>query len=378
MAASADAIVDQAQALLNINMVNITKLTSTNYLTWSVQVHALLDGYDLAGHVDGSTLPPSQTITEAGTITPNPAYTKWKRQDKLIFSALLGTLTPSIQTVVTKSTSSMEMWKTIAATYAKPSSGHIQQLKHQLKQFTKGDKSIDEFIQGLTTRFDQLALLGKPVEHEDQIEYILEGLPEDHKPVVEQIEGRDISPSITEVHEKFLTKEAKLLSQVPAACQIAPITANVAAAASRPGNYRNQQRQSQHGQNNNNNSHYQQPRPDTRNGRGYQGKCQLCGVFGHSAKRCTQLQQHRSTPSNSLLPTPYHPWQPRANVAIASSNPTNAWLMDTGATHHMTSDLHNLSLTQPYNGNDAVLIGDGSGFPLLTLVPFLYSLPINL
>ncbi|CAA7034341.1 unnamed protein product [Microthlaspi erraticum] len=176
---------DQAHALLNINMVNITKLNSTNYLTWSVQVHALLDGYDLDGHLDGSTLSPSQTITIAGTSTPNPAYTKWKRQDKLIFSALLGTLTPSIQTVVTKSTLFKEMWKTIAATYAKPSRGHIQQLKHQLRQHTKGDKSIDEYIQGLMTRFDQLALLGKPVEHEDQIEYILEGLPEDYKPVEE-------------------------------------------------------------------------------------------------------------------------------------------------------------------------------------------------
>lgn len=38
--------------------------------------------------------------------------------------------------------------------------------------------------------------------------------------------------------------------------------------------------------------------------------------------------------------------------------------MDSGATHHMTSDLDNLALHQPYNGNDAVLIGDGSPLPI--------------
>ncbi|CAA7049059.1 unnamed protein product [Microthlaspi erraticum] len=330
MAAAADTIADQAQSLLHINMSNITKLTSTNYITRSVQIHALLDGYDLASHIDGTTLPPPLTITTDGVSVPNPAYTKWKRQDKFIFSALLGTLTPSIQSVVTKSASSKEMWALVAATYAKPSRGHIQQLKHQLKQFQKGEKSIDEYIQGLQTRFDQLSLLGKPVEHEDQIEFILEGLPEEYKSVVEQIEGRDLSPSITEVHEKLLTKEAKILSQAPSFP--APITANVAA--------------------------------DTNNStRGYQGKCQLCGVFGHSARRCPQLPQQQA-PASGLLPTPQRPWQPQANVATASPHPSAAWLMDTGATHHMTSDLHNLSHNQPYSGNDAVLIGDGSGLSI--------------
>lgn len=35
--------------------------------------------------------------------------------------------------------------------------------------------SIDAYVQGFTTRFDQLALLGKPFDIEDQIEFVLEG-----------------------------------------------------------------------------------------------------------------------------------------------------------------------------------------------------------
>ncbi|KFK22489.1 hypothetical protein AALP_AAs62859U000100, partial [Arabis alpina] len=152
--------VDTTSSLLNINMSNITKLTSLNYLTWKLQIHALLDGYDLAGHVDGSSTPPSATLTTNNITSENPAYKKWIRQDKLIYSALLGTMSPSVQALVSRTTTSAEIWHTVASTYAKPSRGHVQQLKQQLEQIKKGDKTIDEYLQSLTTRFDQLALLG--------------------------------------------------------------------------------------------------------------------------------------------------------------------------------------------------------------------------
>jgi len=51
-------IVDTTKALFNLNMVNVTKLTSTNFMTWSLQIQALLDGYDLAGYLDDTTIPP--------------------------------------------------------------------------------------------------------------------------------------------------------------------------------------------------------------------------------------------------------------------------------------------------------------------------------
>lgn len=60
------------------------------------------------------------------------------------------------------------------------------------------------------------------------------------------------------------------------------------------------------------------------------------------------------------LTTPFKPWQPRAHFASPSSYDMNAWLLDFGATHHITSDLNNLSLHHPYNGGDDVVIADGS------------------
>lgn len=223
MATNAE-ILDTTKTLFNINMVNVNKLTSTNYMTWSIQIHTLLDGYDLAGYIDGTTPAPAQTITVNNDSEANPDYTKLRRH-RLIY---LGTLSLSIQSLVTNTKTSQEMWKSLSATYATPSRGHIQQLSLQLKQYTKGDKNIDDYMRGLTSRFDQLALLGKPLDHEDKVEYIIDGLPEDYKSVAEQIEGRDISPSIVEIHEKLINREAKLLAVSTPASNAIPMTANVA------------------------------------------------------------------------------------------------------------------------------------------------------
>lgn len=148
--------------------------------------------------------------------------------------------------LVTSTKTSRDVWKSLSATYATPSRGHIQQLRLQLKHYTKGDKSTDEYMKGLTSRFDQLGLLGKPLDHEDKIEYIINGLPEEYKSVAEQIEGCDTTPSIIEIHEKLINKEAKLIAvSVPPSSSI-PMTANVASA--RP----KQQQQSQHNRGYNN------------------------------------------------------------------------------------------------------------------------------
>lgn len=193
---------------------------------WSLQVHALLDGYDLAGHLDGSTAIPPATITTGEEISFNPDFTIWKRQDKLIYSSLIGAISTPLQSVCSRATTSSEVWTTLAATYANPSRGHIRQLKTQLKHLTKGDKTIDTYLQSVTTRLDQLAILGKPLEHEDQIDTILEGLPEEYKQVVDQVEGRDKPPTITELHERLINHEAKLLATAASLAPHAPVTAN--------------------------------------------------------------------------------------------------------------------------------------------------------
>lgn len=102
-------------------------------------------------------------------------------------------------------------------------------LTKSVNRFSTGRKGVrlNEYFQGLTTRFDELALLGKTLDHEDQIEYILEGLLEEYKTIADQIDGRDTPPSLTDIHEKLLNQEAKLQTTITQT-NSAPVTANFA------------------------------------------------------------------------------------------------------------------------------------------------------
>lgn len=39
----------------------------------------------------------------------------------------------------------------------------------------------------------------------------------------------------------------------------------------------------------------------------------------------------------------------------------SSWIMDIGASHHVTQDLQQLTLANPYPGSDQVMVGDGTG-----------------
>lgn len=321
--------VSENTSLLNVNMMNMTKLTSTKFMMWNRQVHALLDGYDLAGYLDGSIIVPATIITTNGVVATNPAFTYWKRQDKLIYSALLGAISVIVQPILSTTTTSAEIWSTHASTYVKPTRGHVKQIKQQIEHWTKGTKTMDEYVQGFITRFNQLTLLGKPIDHEDQIDFIIGGLPEEYKTLADQIKSRDTAPSIAEIHEKLINLELKIQTQTAAVA--VSITAN--AAYTRQGGNTNRGKNRSTPRNNQpwqQNQSFQYKTTQNQGAcRGYQGRCQYCGVHGHSARRCPQIhsggsQQHSSTT----------PWQPHANLASIPQYNAENWILDSSTTLH--------------------------------------------
>ena len=99
----------------------------------------------------------------------------------------------------------------------------------------------------------------------------------------------------------------------------------------------------------------------------YQGFCQICGIQGHTTKRSPSfqvlpIQSSTIAPSSSNNSTA--PLQPWVNFAANSTSSNPSWLLDSGASHHVTTDLNNLSLHSPYNGIDDVMIGDGTGLSI--------------
>lgn len=264
--------VDPKTPLISVNMSGITKLSSSNYLTWKLQVHAFLEAHELHVFLDDSQTPVA-TITVDDSLAANPLFVTWKRQDRMLYSALLGTLTLSVQPVVARAVTTSEIWQILANTYGRPSRGHVKQLRQQLKHVTKGDQSVTDYMRNILTKADQLALLGSAYDHEDLLDIITDGLGDDFRAIVEMVNGRDSPISVEELHEKLLNRENTLLITNATIASSVPVTANAAhypqQQATR-GNYR---------------GGHSGARGNYRNAKPYLGKCQFCGTQGHSARR---------------------------------------------------------------------------------------------
>lgn len=95
--------------LISINMSNITKLTHKNYIMWTNQIQALLERHELHQFLHESMMIPSPTVMIDGQTAPNPDYAPWHRQDRLLFSALIGAISLLVQSVVSSAKTTSEI-----------------------------------------------------------------------------------------------------------------------------------------------------------------------------------------------------------------------------------------------------------------------------
>lgn len=83
-------------------------------------------------------------------------------------------------------------------------------------------------------------------------------------------------------------------------------------------------------------------------------RCQICDGFGHTALDCYHRMDYA-----------YQGRHPPSHLAAmaASSNQVfedpNIWLSDSGATNHITFEMANLDLSNEYDGEDTMAIGNG-------------------
>ncbi|OMO82489.1 Reverse transcriptase, RNA-dependent DNA polymerase [Corchorus capsularis] len=246
------------------------KLTATNFSSWRAQFDALLFGYDLVGYVDGSLPAPASEIEKDGQKVPNPTYSFWMRQDKLILLSIFASTSENILPFIASSITSMEAW-------------------------------------------EKLIKIENPISFE-------------------------------ELHDKVAAFELQLKHEAFLSDVSIP-TAHYTGKSATDHSSRN----------------FHSRGRSFHNGRGYNDQrsnsrpvCQICDKVGHLAKTCRQGKRFfTSSPTSS----------PTANYASATSG-ENSWCMDTGASHHITSNLKNLSIVSDYEGNDEVIVGNGSGLPI--------------
>ncbi|KAJ0873660.1 putative RNA-directed DNA polymerase [Helianthus annuus] len=300
------------------HLINI-KLTSSNYLTWRSQVLPVLSYIGLEGHLDGTSIAPSETVTNDDKTEPNPKYLAWKEADQKVVLFLHSSLTEEAMAETIGHTSAHHVWKALETAYSNHSIERMHTLRGSLRQLQKGTSTVSEFGRKFKAMCDQLAAIGHPVTEDDKRHWFLCGLGSSFETF--STAQRTIQPAPAfrdllahaENHEIFLQNLHG--NQTPQAAFSANSSRFQPTNKASRGRFR--------GSSSNRGRTTSNRRPP---------HCQLCRKEGHYASACPDLVGYAQ--KVSLTPLDAHLAQAfQAQCNINSAIPD--WTADTGATTHM-------------------------------------------
>ncbi|OVA07257.1 hypothetical protein BVC80_8501g6 [Macleaya cordata] len=128
----------------HVSQVVSNRLDGTNFLPWRAQILPFLQVYDLEKYVDGSYACPPQRLPNTDTI--NLAFAAWYRQDKIILSWIISSLTESVVSYVIGFSTSHGVWMALENQYASRSQAHLIQLQRELQTIWKGSLSMTDYL----------------------------------------------------------------------------------------------------------------------------------------------------------------------------------------------------------------------------------------
>ncbi|KAG9453782.1 hypothetical protein H6P81_006686 [Aristolochia fimbriata] len=344
------------------------KLDRDNYLLWRQQFLPVFNSQSLMGFVDGPIQPPPQySPTNSSIVTPE--YLQWYALDQTIQSWIVATLSNAAIGQTIGLTSASALWLKLQRVYASTSQARLNHLRFTLQTLRKGSLSMGSYLDRVKTIVDDLAAAGQPLDDQTVTHYVVNGLGPDFEPFAQTVTGQVDPVSFDTLTNLLLTQEHRLQLRVHLQHldSSSRPSLNVAARGHRGGGRAGRGRHSRGcGQNGGRGfGRNQQDRNDSSN----RPLCQTCNKRGHTVIQC-----HNRFNLSYQPPAP-----PEAHSAQLENSSDSAWYIDSGASHHISSDASLLTDSGPYNRQDQVMLGNESGLPIsaigtLHLTP---SLPLQ-
>ena len=373
------------------NLMTIKLSGGENYLLWRAAILPLLRSRYLMGYVDGSyPCPPERVLQqlEGGRTVSvfNPEHRSWVMQDQAILSGIVSSLMPQVGGLIMFATTAEEAWVTLQESFSQQSTAQSVQIRTQLGEVQKLNSTVSVYFNKIKNLSDQLTALGQPLRPEEFSAYVLKGLDEDYDNLAENVNGRETPISARDLHSRLIFTEQRVEAR---RAKAGVGFSNSSANAAYRGGGRGAPPKPAYG---NTGGYSKQPSsskppsptqlPISNNGGAPSGGsggrrwntqdgnrpiCQLCNAVGHVAARCwkrfdknflgvgndgTNMERQVAMLAHGTS----HGHAPPASYQIDP-----AWYMDSGATDHLTGDIDNLHVKEPYQGKDHVHTANGSG-----------------
>ena len=190
---------------------NMAPLRETNYATWKVQCRMTLMREGLWSIVNKEEVMPA---LEEGhrRRESEEARKKFKtRYEKALTTIVLAVSPQLLYLLGGEPVDPVEVWDTLENQFQKKSWTNKLILKSKLSRMRlKDNQSVSEHIKSMTEIFQELAIIGQPMEEEDRVVQLLTSLPKKYNVLVTSLLSNVEVPSMDIVTERVMHEDRKL------------------------------------------------------------------------------------------------------------------------------------------------------------------------
>ena len=188
-----------------IGLTTLVPLNERNFATWKVQVKMHLMKDDLYNIVLG---------TESAPVSSDAAALRKyeQRRDKALATIVLA-VEPKLLYLLGDPKDPKVVWQKLQDTFQKKTWANKFRLKRKLYNMKlKSGDSLQVHLKSCVELFDELSVIGDPVENEDRVIILLASLPESYSTLVTALETMEKVPSWDSVTEKLIHEAEKIHS----------------------------------------------------------------------------------------------------------------------------------------------------------------------
>ncbi|KAF3776331.1 hypothetical protein EJ110_NYTH48506 [Nymphaea thermarum] len=367
MAASSSSAVNTNQTKIgafrteNVPMQVITlRLTKDNYFSWSPAMTMGIAGRGRMSYIDGSNPEPART---------SGVWHTWFLEDNQVKTWIVNSVSVDIQPLILRKKTARDMWVVLEQMYGqKKTAIRTYQIMKTVYGLRQGNSSVAEYYGALKAKWEEFdyhsdipwhcpqdQALHVAQEWENRVFLFLAGLNDEFEGVRSQILNSGEVPSIEDVYSCVEAKEQRRLVTNEGKRDLVPYHERSALVSCGPGGPTRSLRRCTHCKKTGHTVDYcwdLHPEKKGNKGRSSIGKTPMSEVHKSSGEKVSisadQIRELRAYLGQIDVNQAATPDETKANHALAvigdtGNSSVGEWIVDSGATHHMTGK-QNLSL----------------------------------